>query len=164
MSVIVFAWLDSDSGHAALSIDGHEDVRKRDPFATYVSFYPDPRRVDVENTSLKKLVFTGVPGTPTTMGQNLHSDNGLRKRVPSFASAPINGLDELAIIRFWADFRSKSVTWSLTKNSCADVVFKALDAGGASKKSTVAAALIALARHQFVLVRDCVYLAQALED
>lgn len=160
MAATIFVWLDSASGHASLSLDGQKS--SDDPYAAYISFYPDPRRSNINTTSLSKFVLSGVPGVATTMKQNVHSDKGARRRTPQFASAPIEGLDEKAIMTFWADFRHRNPEWSLARSNCADIVFKALDAGGAKSKSLAAAALIFSARFQTVFPRDCILLARAL--
>jgi hypothetical protein len=162
VSVIVFVWTDSIHGHASLKIEGYPAADDKDNYATYVSFYPDPGRISREDIENKGL--GGVAGTPTTMSQNSYRDTANRRRIPSFASAPIEGLNEDSMVDYWRKFRADNPNWSLWKNSCADVVFQVLEAGGASDKSLIAKVMIVEVKIGLIIVHpiDCIALAKAL--
>ena len=52
MTVIVFVWTKTKTGHASLKIEGHSDLDKEDKRNTYVSFYPNPRGGGLHPVSL----------------------------------------------------------------------------------------------------------------
>jgi hypothetical protein len=157
MTVIVFVWTKTKTGHASLKIEGHSDLDKEDKRNTYVSFYPNPR--GGTQPSVIEGAFTGLRSTSITMLQ----DSNAFKNNPDFASAPISGLDENAMIKYWQDARGSGTQWSLLRSNCADMVFKILEAGGAAKKSLSAGMIIARGKIGIVRPKDCIELAKALE-
>ena len=90
MSVIVFVWemfkfapgeLLPGVGHASLYVNGPHGV-------IYVSYWPAAHNMKAGWSSQGKIHFMN--------GDKLHDGT------PSWASKPLNGLDEAAIIRWWA--------------------------------------------------------------
>ncbi len=160
MAAVVFVWNDNllggQPGHASLSIEG----------GVYVSYYPDPKATKME------IVLKGAPSASNyskrvagsaqaivfsaTMAMDTHNF----RRMPSFASKPILGLDEERMTQWWLTNRTNR--YSLLRNSCADMVVRTLDIGGAASRSMVAKGIMLAAKFNYVLPRDCIYLAKSI--
>jgi hypothetical protein len=165
MAAIVFVWnediLNKHPGHVSLNIEGK----------VYVSYYPDPKANPAD------ALFKGVPSLATRNAPRRHGANGHGpaqlvmsatmavdthnfKRMPNFASAPIVGLDEAKMAQWWLAHRTDR--YSLLRNSCAHMVVQTLDVGGAGDRSIIAKGIIAASKFNYVLPRDCIYLAKSI--
>jgi hypothetical protein len=114
-------------GHASMSVDGS---------STYISFWPSPKSSIVSNAYTHQ--FT--------------ADKRMENRPPDWTSAPIKGLDEAAIVRWWATVGRPAPlactltdptgdaepalpqnTYNLFTNECATTVVKGLRYGASAE-------------------------------
>ena len=138
MTITVFVW------DPHVDMYGHASLHVRD--GPYISWWPSNR---VEGAGAK--VGTGMLGS-RAIASAMRQDKASEKRIPSWASAPIDGLDEAAIAAWWKKLSGRSGLpldektprfsngrYNVLTTSCAGVVFEALVVGGLHKNPMASA-------------------------
>lgn len=141
MSVYVYIWDQHVDmyGHAALSIN----------HSLYISWWPS--KAEEGKGSLKGKSIIGSRAISSTMKNDRISEGN---RIPSWVSAPIDGLDESSMEMWWykkigqkycaPTGKKPSLTpsrYNVLSTSCSGVVFEALEVGKGFAKFPKAAAI-----------------------
>jgi hypothetical protein len=167
MSVTVFVWKPhaGNIGHVTLKVDG----------GVYVSWWPNPGGQGVSPGTLAKkgqvAPMFGSNALASSMAVDIRSEGN---RNPDWASAPIKGLDEGAINKWYQQLSPKSPLgpsrhtplatvgqYSLWNKQCASTVVTALLVGGLGPSRYPLAAAI-LAKVSYVTPLDVIDIASAM--
>jgi hypothetical protein len=143
MSLTVFVW-DPDAKHV-----GHASLAGKD---FYVSWWPDPGPPVPPGQPPRNLpdgyLFTGA----RAMRLNISQDKAAEGRAPTYASAPLDQLNEAAVAAWWkeksayastpgkvgleANVKDSAATYAVFGNNCSAMVIRALLIGGAHKSDS----------------------------
>ena len=119
--VRIFFWeqrlfAEQSFGHVSMYVGG-EYIGQTPPVGGYISWWPQQRW---------HIVSPAVENRP------YDEDVNAEHRPPS-PPLTLEGLNEEAIIKWWADFKAAGHRWELYDQSCAQTVADALRAGGGDK-------------------------------